>query len=350
MSQPKICARDCDAMDAPASPRRRSLLRLAVAGLATMPAVPLFATEVQRQPRWSPDGSVRIVVPFAAGGTTDMVARLLADGLGRRLGQPVIVDNRVGAGGNIGITNVARAAGDGRTLLLASTAFLTNPALYPARPPYDPVHQFASISELVSAPDVILVRAAGPLASLGDLIAQARKNPGAVSFATPGKGNSVHLGGELLWQKAGAELMHVPYNGAAPAIQAVLGAQVDCALTALPPALPLLSAGKLRALAVGGRTRWSGMPGVPTIAESGFAGYRSETMQALYAPAAVPPAIVERLYHEAADVLAGADVHRRLGEMGFDVVASSPDALARRVAEEVPRWASVAAKSNIRAD
>ncbi|WP_234825010.1 tripartite tricarboxylate transporter substrate-binding protein [Cupriavidus necator] len=293
---------------------------------------------------------VRIVVPFAAGGTTDLVARLLADRLARRLGQPVIVDNRVGAGGNIGIAGVARAPADGRTVLLASTAFLTNPALYPAKPPYDPVRQFAPVSELVSAPDVILVRAASPLASLGDLVEKARRSPGAVSFATPGKGNSVHLGGELLWQKAGVELMHVPYNGAAPAIQAVLGAQVDCALTALPPALPLLAAGKLRALAVGGLVRWQSLPAVPTIAEAGFAGYRSETMQAMYAPAGTPPAAIERLYHEAAGVLAEIEVRRRLVETGFAVVAGSPEALARRVAEEVPRWANVAAKAKIRAD
>lgn len=350
MSHPKICAGDGDAIDAPSSLRRRSLLRLAMAGLGTLPVAPLAIAEEQRPQGWSPSGIVRIVVPFAAGGTADLVARLLVDRLAKRLGQPVIVDNRVGAGGNVGIVSVARAPADGRTVLLASTAFLTNPALYPAKPPYDPVRQFAPVSELVSAPDVILVRAASPLTSLGDLVAKARRSPGAVSFATPGNGNSVHLGGELLWQKAGVELMHVPYNGAAPAVQAVLGAQVDCALTALPPALPLLVSGKLRALAVGGSARWVSLPGVPTIAESGFAGYRSETMQAMYAPAGTPPGVIGRLYHETAGVLAESEVRRQLIALGFAVVASAPETLARRVAEEAPRWASIAAKANIHAD
>lgn len=331
-------------------PRRRFLRTLAVAGLGLAPALAPLVAAAQATGRWAPDGMVRVVVPFAAGGTTDLVARLLADGLARGLGQPVIVENRVGAGGNIGIAGVARSAPDGRTLLLASTAFLTNPALYPARPPYDPVRQFAPVSELVSAPDVIVVSASSPLASLGDLIAKARAHPGAVSYATPGRGNSVHLGGELLWQRAGAELLHVPYNGAAPAIQAALAGQVDCALSALPPALPLLAAGKLRALAVGGQSRWQSLPAVPTIAESGFAGYQSETMQALYVPARTSPAAIDRIYHEAAGVLADGAVRRQLEGMGFTVVAGPPDALARRVHDEVPRWAAVAAKANIRAD
>lgn len=327
------------------SPGRRRILR--AAALAGFGVAPLAWAAPQP---WTPAGMVRIVVPFAPGGTADIVARLLADGVGRRLGQPVIVDNRAGAGGNIGIASVARAEPDGRTLLLASSAFLTNPALYPARPPYDPVRQFTAISELVSAPDVILVRADSPISSLGDLIAKAKARSGATSYATPGIGNSVHFGAELLWQKAGVALLHVPYNGAAPAIQAVLGGQVDCALTALPPALSLLANAKLRALAVGGTSRWHALPGVPTIAESGFAGYRSETMQALYAPAGTQASAIERLYHEVASVLADTTVRRRLVELGFAVVAGSPDALATRVAEEVPRWASVAAKSNIRAD
>jgi tripartite-type tricarboxylate transporter receptor subunit TctC len=351
MDRPTSQACQGVAQHGPASPPRRGVLRaLATAGLGWMPAMTGFAAAATAQERWSPHGMVRIVVPFAAGGTADLVARMLAEGMARDLGQSVIVDNRVGAGGNIGIAGVARAEPDGRTLLLASTAFLTNPALYPARPPYDPVRQFAPVSELVSAPDVIVVSASSPLASLGDLVARARARPGAISYATPGKGNSVHLGGELLWQRAGVELLHVPYNGAAPAIQAALAGQVDCALAALPAALPLLAAGRLRALAVGGLARWQSLPGVPTIAESGFAGFRSETMQALYAPARTPKAAIERIYHAAVGVLGDVPVRRHLAEMGFSVVAGSPDALARRVAQDVPRWADVAAKAGIRAD
>lgn len=353
MNRPTSQACQGTAQHGPASlPRRRVLGALATAGwwMPALPALPAFAAAAQAPQRWLPNGMVRIVVPFAAGGTADLVARMLADGMAKGLGQPVIVENRVGAGGNLGIAGVARAEPDGRTLLLASTAFLTNPALYPAKPPYDPVRQFAPVSELVSAPDVIVVSASSPLATLGDLIAKARAHAGAVSYATPGKGNSVHLGGELLWQRAGVELLHVPYNGAAPAVQAALAGQVDCALAALPPVLPLLAAGRLRALAVGGLARWQSLPGVPTIAESGFAGFRSETMQALYAPVRTPAAAITSLHHAAVAVLAEAPLRRRLAEMGFSVVAGSPDALARRVAEDVPRWASVAAKAGIRGD
>ncbi|SOY68184.1 tripartite tricarboxylate transporter substrate binding protein [Cupriavidus taiwanensis] len=350
MARPASQSRNPDASDPlPSLLRRRVLHAAMLAGFGSMPPVGL-AAPAQAGQRWAPGGTVRIVVPFAAGGTADLVARLLAEGLARRLGQPVIIDNRVGAGGNIGIVSVARAVPDGRTLLLASTAFLTNPALHPDRPPYDPVRQFAAISELVSAPDLILVRSGSPFSSLGDLMARAKASPGTVSYATPGNGNSVHLGAELLWQKAGVKLLHVPYNGAAPAIQAALGGQVDCALSALPPALPLLAAGKLRALAVGGTARWHTLPGVPTIAESGFAGYRSETMQALYAPAGTPAAAIDRLHRDVTSVLAEAAVRQRLVEMGFAVVAGSPEALARRVAEEAPRWARVAATAKIRAD
>ncbi|AEI83066.1 hypothetical protein CNE_BB2p02620 (plasmid) [Cupriavidus necator N-1] len=299
---------------------------------------------------WTPSGTVRIVVPFAAGGTTDLVARLLSDRLGKLLGRAVIVDNRVGAGGNIGIASVARAPADGHTLLLASTAFLTNPALFIQNPPYDPVRQFAPISELVSAPDLIAVRADSPLDSLAALVARARQQPGALTFATPGKGNSVHLGGELLWQRAGISLLHVPYNGAAPAIHAVLGGQVDCALTALPPARALLAAGKLRALAVGSLMPWPGLPGVPAIAGLGYPGYRSETMQALYAPAGTPGTAIARLASACAMLLGEETVRRQAAEMGFAVVAGSPEALARRVADEVPRWARVAASAKVRAD
>lgn len=305
---------------------------------------------VRAQPAWSPKGPVRIVVPFAAGGTSDIIARIVAVRLAQALGQPVLVDNRVGAGGNIGIASVARAAPDGQTLLLVSSAFVTNPALFTDKPPYDPLRQFAPVSLAVSSPDVIVVPAKSPLASLSDLIDAAKRRPGALTYSTPGKGNSVHLGGELLWQRAGVELLHVPYNGAAPAVQAVLGGQVDCALTALPAAKAQIAAGTLRVLAVGSRARWAELPQVPTVAESGFAGYRSETMQALFAPAGTPVAAVERLHTEVRRILALDDVLRQTRELGFETVASLPADLAARVAEDVPRWTAVATRARIRAD
>ena len=316
--------------------------------VATLAA--LGAGLVRAQPAWSPKGPVRIVVPFAAGGTSDIIARIVAVRLAQALGQPVLVDNRVGAGGNIGIASVARAAPDGQTLLLVSSAFVTNPALFADKPPYDPLRQFAPVSLAVSSPDVIVVPAASPLTSLSALIDAAKRRPGALTYSTPGKGNSVHLGGELLWQRAGIELLHVPYNGAAPAVQAVLGGQVDCALTALPAAKAHIAAGTLRVLAVGTRARWAELPQVPTVAESGFAGYRSETMQALFAPAGTPTATIERLHTEVRRILALDEVQRQTRELGFETVASLPADLAARVAEDVPRWTAVATRARIRAD
>ena len=301
-------------------------------------------------PAWSPKAPVRIVVPFAAGGTSDIIARLLSNKLSESLGQPVIIENRAGAGGSIGIATVARAVPDGLTLLLASSSFVTNPALYPDKKPYDPVRQFQPISLVALSPDVIVVRGNSPLASLADLIARAKANPGRLSYSTPGKGNSVHLGGELLWHLAGIDLLHVPYTGAAPAVTAVMGEQVDCALVALPAAKAQMAAGTLRALTVGGSKRWEQFPNVPTVAESGFPSYRSETMQALFAPASTPAPVVERLSAEVRRILALPAVQQQVRELGFEVVASLPSALATRVAEEVPRWAAVAAKANIRAD
>ncbi|MBB4224941.1 tripartite tricarboxylate transporter substrate binding protein [Variovorax guangxiensis] len=322
--------------------KRRHALAAALAALG--------AGLVRAQPTWSPKGPVRIVVPFAAGGTSDIIARIVGVRLAEALGQPVLVDNRVGAGGNIGIASVARAALDGQTLLLVSSAFVTNPALFADKPPYDPLRQFAPVSLAVSSPDVIVVPATSPLTSLSALIDTAKRRPGALTYSTPGKGNSVHLGGELLWQRAGIELLHVPYNGAAPAVQAVLGGQVDCALTALPAAKAHIAAGTLRVLAVGSRARWAELPQVPTVAESGFAGYRSETMQALFAPAGTPVAAIERLHTEVRRILALDDVQRQTRELGFETVASLPADLAARVAEDVPRWTAVASRARIRAD
>ncbi|MES2183157.1 MAG: tripartite tricarboxylate transporter substrate binding protein [Pseudomonadota bacterium] len=299
---------------------------------------------------WSPRGPVRIVVPFAAGGSSDLIARVLAVRLTEALQQPVVVENKLGAGGNIGIASVGNAAPDGLSLLMVSSAFVTNPALYPDKPPYDPVKQFAPISLAVSSPDVIAVRTASPLKTLADLVALAKSKPGGLNYSTPGKGNSSHLGGELLWQRAGVQLVHVPYNGAAPAVLAALSEQVDCALVSLPSAKAQIAGGTLRALSVGGDKRWPEFPAVPTVAEQGYAGYRSETMQALFAPAGTPPAAIDRLGREVRRILQDPAVQQQTRDMGFETVASLPAALGARVAEEAPRWRAVAAQAHIRAD
>ncbi|MFJ4291402.1 tripartite tricarboxylate transporter substrate binding protein [Cupriavidus sp. NPDC089707] len=330
---------------------RRSALK-AVAGLAA--AGVGFGAIAQPGSKatagWSPKGAVRIIVPFAAGGTSDIIARIVAVRLGGALGQSVVVENRAGAGGNIGIAAVARAAPDGQTLLFVSSSFVTNPALFADKRPYDPLRQFAPITLAVSSPDVIVVPSKSGIVSLPGLIESARKRPGELTYSTPGKGNSVHLGGELLWQRAGVSLLHVPFNGAAPAVQAVLSGQVDCGLTALPAAKAHIAAGSLRVLAVGGLQRWPGLPQAPTVAESGFPGYRSETIQALFAPSGAPDAAILRLHTEVYRILQSSEVRQQARDLGFEVVASQPTELAARVAEEVPRWAEVATRARIQSD
>lgn len=330
---------------------RRHVLR-AVACTGALCAVPAIGQAKQLVPFFgrSSRKPVRLVVPFAAGGTTDIVARLLAAQLPAYLGQTVIVENRPGAGGNIGVASVAKADPDGGTLLLVSSSFVTNPAIARKRPAYDPMRDFAPVSLAVSSPDVIVVRAESGLATLKDLLDAAASKPGTLTYATPGNGNSVHLAAELLWRRAGVTALHVPYSGAAPAVVAALGGQVDCAFSALPAAQAFLAEGKLRALAVGGEERWPALSGVPTIAQAGFADFRSETIQALFAPAGTPAATVERVNKAVADVLGKEPVRKQLDGLGFRVVASSSGELQARVAQEVPKWAAVASQAGISAD
>ncbi|MFU1929031.1 Bug family tripartite tricarboxylate transporter substrate binding protein [Bordetella hinzii] len=319
--------------------RRRRLLQSLAGAVLAGPAAAQAKQLVPFQ-RLNSRPTLRIIVPFAPGGTSDIVARLLSARLPDALGQTVIVENRAGANGNIGIAAVARAKPDGRTLLLVSSAFVTNPAMAGDAPAYDAQAQFAPVGLVATSPDVIIVAAAGPYRRLEDLIERARREPGALSYATPGAGNSVHLGGERLWRQAGVTLLHVPYTGAGPAVMAVLGGQVDCGLAALPAAQAQLASGGLRALAVGSPQAWEGLPGVPTTAQSGFPG--SETLQALFAPAGTPQADIQRLNQALRQVLAEPALAGQMRAQGFLPAGGPPEALAARVAEELPRWAEVA--------
>lgn len=331
--------------------RRRVIRAMACMGaLCAYPAtgrakqlVPFFGRSARRPP-------IRLVVPFAAGGTTDIVARILAARLADALGQPVIVDNRAGASGNIGVSSVAKAEPDGSTLLIVSSSFISNAAVAGARASYDAIRDFSPISLAVTSPDVIVARADSGIDSLPALLGAARQTPGVRTYATPGNGNSVHLAAELLWQRAQVDLMHVPYPGAAPAIMALAGGHVDCAFAALPAARAVVAAGKLRALAVGSTERWPELPDVQSIAEAGFADFRSETMQALFAPAGTPAAFVQRVSEAVGEALANDAVKRQLQDQGFRCVASSPDQLAARVAQELPVWTALAANAGITTD
>jgi tripartite-type tricarboxylate transporter receptor subunit TctC len=317
---------------------RRALLAIALALAGALPAHAVY-----------PERPVTLLVPFAPGGANDIVGRIIADALSEALGQPVVVENRGGAGGNIGMGAVARAKPDGYTLLLAPSSFVVNPSLY-KKVPYDPVKDFAPISDLSFFVVAIVVRADDPIDSVGKLIAAAKEKPDRFSYSTPGPGTLPHLVGELLKLRSGLDMVHVPYPGAGPAAQAVLSGTVPLAITSLSVAMPLIHGAKLRGLAVTGRSRWADLPAVPTLEEAGIPNAASEAWQGILAPAGTPPEIVERLAKELTAIVLRPQMRVRLHRAGFGVTGGGPEALRARIAEELPRWKAVIDKAGLKRD
>src|SRR5207302_3131669 len=263
-----------------------------------------------------------LVVPFAPGGPTDIIAHILSAAFQKSLGQSVIVDNRGGAAGNIGMAIAARAVPDGYTLLLTSTAIAVNPALF-NNLGYDPFKDFAPISELVNAPNVIVVRADSGITSMADLVAQAKANPAKFNYASPGAGTKSHLTGELLKLRAGIQMVHVPFRGAGPAAQAVLANTVQVGSVALAAAESLIKDGQLRALAVTSEKRWFSLPDIPTMIEAGYPGFISDTFNALLAPAAVPPDILALLVRESRAAFEKPEARQQARKAGLEGVAGT---------------------------
>jgi tripartite-type tricarboxylate transporter receptor subunit TctC len=322
--------------------RRVALLVLAAAALAVVvhPATAFAAY---------PDRPVKIVVPFAPGGTSDIVARILATALSQSLGQSVFVENRAGANGNIGISAVAKADADGYTLLVASSVIVVNPTLS-KQATYDPAKDFAAIADLGSSPNVIVTRPDTGIKDVADLIARARANPDLFDFSSPGVGSISQLGAELLKLRANIQMMHVPFTGAGPATQAVLAGTTKLAAVNIGTVIPLLKAGKLQALVQTGKERWFDLPDVPTLAEAGVPNAASETFQALLAPAGTPKDIIDRLAKEATEIMQRPDIRDKLRNTGFNPVGSGPEALQARVAEEVAMWKEVIARTGLKVD
>ena len=293
-----------------------------------------------------PDRPVRFVIPSAPGGPTDVMARMISPGLTSRFGQPVLIVNRPGAGGNIGVVQVAKSAPDGYTLLIASTGFVVNPSLY-REPGYDPFRDFLPITELGSSPNVILVHPTSGITTIGELLDTAKRDKTRLDIINPGQGSTPHLTAELLQLRAGVTVENIPYNGAGPAIQALLANTTPVGITALPPAHPHIKSGALRALAVTGTRRWFDLPDVPTMQEAGYRDLVSETFQGMYAPAGTSPAVVQRVAADTLEVLKDPTVVERLRAVGFDVRASGPKGLAERVAHEVPLWRDIIVQSRI---
>lgn len=320
----------------------RSTTRLALAATAIFCAQPALAQAYPEKP-------VRIVVGFAAGGPTDAIARIVADKLSVSLGKQFYVVNQPGAGGNTASGMVAQTPGDGYTLLAVSTGFIINPTLF-AKVPYDPVKDFAPITIVAVSPNVITVHPSVPAKSVKELIEVIKANQGKYSFAAPGVGSTPHLSGEIFRISNSLDLPTVQFTGAGPSIQSTVGGHTPVAFSALPPASPQIKEGLLRALAVTADNRSKALPDVPTIAEAGFPGQEAYTLTGLIAPAATPKDITALLHREVVKIVAMPDVQKRLDDLGFEIVANSPDEFAARIKSETDKWGKVIRDAKIKVE
>ena len=294
-----------------------------------------------------PDRAVRIIVPFAPAGPTDVTARLIAQKLTQTLGKQFIIENQPGAGGNLGMGNAAKATPDGYTILFVSSSYVVNPSLY-AKVPYDPYKDFLPITVAADAPNVLVVHPSIPAKNVKELIDLIKNSPGKYNFASAGTGTTPHLSGELFKLSAGLDLVHVPFNGAGPAMQSAVAGHTPIAFTSLPPAVPLIKGGQLRPLAVAAKTRAAVLPDVRTMEEAGLKGQEADTLQGVLVPAGTPKPIPDLLYREVMNILKMPDIRQRLDELGLDVVGNSPDQFAEQIKVEVAKWGKVIKEANIK--
>jgi tripartite-type tricarboxylate transporter receptor subunit TctC len=297
-----------------------------------------------------PAKPVRIINPFAPGGATDIIARQMAQKLAEMWGQAVVVENRTGASGAIGVEMVAKSSPDGYTLLMATqTTQAANPGLYP-KLPYDPVKDLAPLTLAGSTPLALMVRPSLGVSSVRELLDYAKKNPGKLVYASGGNGTSQHLTAELMKSMSSTYMLHLPYRGAGPALADLLGGQVDVMFDNLPTALPHIKAGKLRGLAVSTAARSPLAPELPTMAESGLPGFDLSTWFAFFAPAGTPSAIVEKIAGDMRRVLSQPDMQQRLAAIGVDIKASTPDELAAFQRTELTKWTKIIKDSGAKVD
>ncbi len=319
--------------------------RKTIAAALTGFAVAAFASAASAQDY--PNRPVRMIVPFAAGGPTDVIARVVAQKLTEGLGQQVVVDNRAGAGGNIGMGLAASAAPDGHTVIVVSSSFVVNPGLY-KNIPYDPYKSFIPVSNMAASPNVFTIHPTIPAKSMKDLLTLVSADPKKFSIATPGVGTTPDLSAQLLKLTTKLDFITVPFGGAGPAVGAVVGNQVPIGCTALPPTTPHIQAGRLRAIAVTSAKRTGAISDVPTMAEVGFKGQEADTLQGLLVPAGTPKAVVDRLHGQVAKMMAQPDVKSRVEGLGFDIIASSPAQFAAQVKVEVEKWTKVVQAAGIK--
>jgi tripartite-type tricarboxylate transporter receptor subunit TctC len=322
------------------SPIKRISIAAAIAGAA------LLSTVIGDARADWPERQITFIACFPPGGGTDIAARLVAIPLGEMLKVPVIVENRGGAGGNIGISAAKRAKPDGYTFLVCSSAFVVNPSLY-ANPPYDP-KDFAPVMVLGASPNALVTPAQSEFKTLGDLIAKAKANPGKLNWTSPGAGTTPYLAGELLQERADIKMVHIPFQGAGPALTAALGGQVDMYTAALGSLQPMIDAGKLRGLAVTAMKRWSDLPNLPTFEEQGIHDAASDTFQGLFAPAGTPQPVIDRMVKELTAILARPDIRDRFAKSGLPVTAEPPDAFRARIAREIPMYKEIVDKAGLK--
>lgn len=317
-----------------------SKVMLSVVGLLTALVAPAQGAAYPEKP-------VRMIVSFAAGGPNDFIARVLARELSDRWGMPVIVDNRPGAGGNIGTELAAKSLSDGYTLTLVSTAFVVNPNLY-RNAGYDPFRDFAPVALAAISPLIFVAHPSLPAKSIRDVVQLAKKSP--LNYASPGAGTTGHLGGELLNAMGGVKMQHIPYKGAGPATADLLGGQVKFGLTALPPAVPHVKTGRLTAIAVTTLKRVTILPNVPTVAESGYPGYQVDNMYGILAPRGTPKVVIGKLNGDFIRVLDMPDARELLLAQGFEPQRYTPEEFGRYLQSESVKWAKVVKESGARVD
>lgn len=319
--------RDCLA------PLRATFIGLAVGLLALFGGVGAFAQDYPSKP-------IRLIVPFPVGGAPDVLARSTGARLGERLGQPVVIENRLGAGGNLAYDIVAKAAPDGYTMVLASTGVATNVSLY-KNLPYDPMRDFAPITLVASSPHVLVAHPSVRAGSVRELIGLAKEKSSQLNFGSAGSGTVLHLAGEMFNVMTGAQLLHVPYKGASLALNDLLGGRVTLMFSDIPNALPQIKAGKLRALGVTGARRSQALPQVPTIAEAGIPGYAIIAWFGLLAPAATPAGIVAKLNREVVAILGDPDFRGKMADLGQDLVGDTPEQFGAFIKSEIGKMGEV---------
>ncbi|AMN39348.1 Bug family tripartite tricarboxylate transporter substrate binding protein [Rhodoplanes sp. Z2-YC6860] len=318
-------------------------MKFAIRALA-FSATLLFAAQAFAQgagPGGWPNKPVKIIVPFAPGGPTDTAARLISQKMSENLKQQFYIENQAGAGGNLGMGNAAKAAPDGYTILFVSSSFVVNPSLYD-RVPYDPYKDFTPLTVAATAANVLLVNPAVlPVNTPKELADLIKANPGKYTFASAGTGTTPHLSGELFKLTYKLDTVHVPFGGAGPAIQSIVAGHTPLAFTSLPPAVPFIKDGTLRALAVANKTRVKVLPDVPTLAEAGIPDQEADTFQAVLVPAGVPKDISNFIYQEVVKATKSPEVTAKMDQLGLEIICNTPEEFARQIKFEIDKWGKV---------